>query len=90
MPTESLSERVTHSIREHMRHGGVTQASLASKLNLSQQAVSRRLTGEVPFSLVELDKVAAALGTTSDAFTADSASAPPADVGAAATSGADQ
>lgn len=76
MPTETLAERVTHSIREQMRSKGVSQTALASKLHLSQQAISRRLTGEVELTLDELGKIAGALDTTVEALTSTTDPAP--------------
>lgn len=52
-----------------MRTAGATQTALAAELGISQQALSRRLTGEVPLSIVELDIIAAALHTTTDQLT---------------------
>lgn len=40
----------------------VTQSDLASALNMSQPAVSRRLNGTVDFTVSELTTVAALLG----------------------------
>lgn len=42
----------------------ITQAVLASHIGLSQTAVSRRLTGEVPFDVNELAAAAEVLGVT--------------------------
>lgn len=69
MPHQSLAERVPHAIRAAMRTAGATQTALAAELGISQQALSRRLTGEVPLSIVELDIIAAALHTTTDQLT---------------------
>jgi transcriptional regulator with XRE-family HTH domain len=38
-----------------------TQTSLASKLNRSQQFLSRRLSGQVPFDIEDLLSIATAL-----------------------------
>lgn len=47
-----------------MREQRISQTTLATALGLSQQAVSRRLTGEVPFTLPELEIAAHTLDTT--------------------------
>lgn len=43
---------------------GLTQLQLAEAAGFSQPALSRRLRGEVPFDLIELDRIAAALDVT--------------------------
>jgi len=45
-----------------MARQGLTQEALGSLLTWPQRRVSRRLTGEVAFSVVELGQVAEALG----------------------------
>lgn len=52
------AERVGREVRAQMVRANVRQGALAEKLRLSQAAVSRRLTGEVPFDVNELTAVA--------------------------------
>jgi transcriptional regulator with XRE-family HTH domain len=58
MASESTTHRVTEVIRDKLRDAKISQESAAASLGLSQQAVSRRLSGEVDFSLTELTVVA--------------------------------
>lgn len=46
----------------------VSQQHIAAALGVSRQAVSRRITGEVPWDLSELEKVAAVLGVPVNSF----------------------
>ena len=57
-----IAERVTSSIREAMRQAGISQARLAGELGMTQQAISRRLTGEVAWSLPEIERTSIVLG----------------------------
>lgn len=49
-------------MRAEMARNGLTQADLAARLRLTQPAVSRRLTGDVPFNVNELALVSRAVG----------------------------
>lgn len=51
-------ERTAAAVRHAMTASGCSQARLAQVLRVSQRAVSRRLTGEVPFDVDELAAVA--------------------------------
>jgi len=44
-----------------MARRSMTQRALAASLGMTQQALSRRLSGEVPFDVDELGRVAALL-----------------------------
>lgn len=68
MPSLQPAARVGLEIRVRMLRTGTKQADLAEVLGLSQAAISRRLNGEIPFDVTELEKVADRLGTTSDAL----------------------
>lgn len=46
----------------------VSQQHIADALGVSRQAVSRRVTGEVPWDVAELEKVAAFLGVSVHSF----------------------
>lgn len=50
--------RVSGAVRAEMARARFSQQRIADALGLSQAAVSRRLTGEVPFSATELAVVA--------------------------------
>lgn len=64
MPSTKPGKRVALEVKAQMVRQEVNQQQLAESLGLSQAAVSRRLTGEVPFDVNELVAVAAALGIT--------------------------
>lgn len=61
MPKRTAAERVAANIRAELARKGISQAELAASLNKSQPTVSRRLLGRVPFSVDELDIIAAIL-----------------------------
>lgn len=58
MPSESTTRRVTDGIRDRLRAAKISQEQVASALQLSQQAVSRRLAGDVDLSVAELTTIA--------------------------------
>lgn len=58
----SLTELVATEVRVNMARIRMTQTQLAGVLGLPQSAVSNRLRGKVPFTVDELQTVAAALG----------------------------
>jgi transcriptional regulator with XRE-family HTH domain len=58
-PTQSVNQRIRTLMREHK----VSQGQLATELRISQQAVSRRLAGDVDFTIGELATVARTLHT---------------------------
>jgi len=73
LPTTGPAVRAAMSLKR------VSQRSVAEKLNLSQAAVFRRLTGLVDFSVSELTAVAELLETTiTDLLSTPSSDAPPA------------
>jgi transcriptional regulator with XRE-family HTH domain len=53
----------------------MTQRDLAAVIGVQQPNVSLRLQGKHPFSTVELDKIAAALGIPVERFVADAPTA---------------
>lgn len=55
------AERVATEIRAHLARQRKTQAQIAGHLGISQQAVSRRMSGAQPFDVDELHRVAAFL-----------------------------
>lgn len=68
MATNSYAHRVAGNVRAELARGGVSQSVLARKLQRTQQYVSRRLVGNVPFNVDELDQIAQVLGIPVDAF----------------------
>jgi transcriptional regulator with XRE-family HTH domain len=69
----SPTSRVADTVRGYLASRGKTQADLASHLGISQQSVSRRLTGGQPFNVVELQQVAEFLGVRVTDLIADAA-----------------
>jgi transcriptional regulator with XRE-family HTH domain len=59
-PTPSL--RIAASVRAEMARRRMSQKDLAELLGMTQPALSRRLTGEVPFAVDDLPLFAEALG----------------------------
>lgn len=55
---------VPANVRAELARAGKNQGDLANLLGVTRQAVSRRLTGEVPFDVDELRKVADYLNVT--------------------------
>ena len=51
-----------------MRAQRVSQYRIARVLGYSRQALSRRITGQIPFDVAELEKIAAQLGVPMSQF----------------------
>lgn len=58
----SHAERVAAAVRSELARQRIPQATIAARLGISQAAVSRRLSGAVPFDVSELAAVADVLG----------------------------
>lgn len=58
MPPQSRSQRVAANVRAEMARHRHTQISLAKELDCTQQSLSLRLNGKVPFRIDELDRIA--------------------------------
>jgi len=56
--TQTLSGEVAANIRAELARQKVSQTQVAERLGLSQAAVSRRLSGALPFELDEIAAVA--------------------------------
>ena len=67
-----INIRVAANVRAEMARYGVSQTSLAKAINRSQQALSRRLCGQVAFDVAELEAVAGAVGVPLGTLLADS------------------
>ncbi len=57
-----LRVRMAEEVRALMARRRLSGVALAALINRSQSYVSRRLTGEVPFDMDDLEAIAAALG----------------------------
>lgn len=55
---QTRAESVAGNVRAEMARLRVSQSEMGAALGLTQQAVSRRLKGEVPFNVNELGVVA--------------------------------
>lgn len=64
MPDQSTAQRVGANVRAEMARRNLSQQSMSQKVNLSQQALSRRMTGQIAFSVDELADIAVALDVT--------------------------
>lgn len=54
--------RVSRNVRALMSDRGVTQQQLGAAMQLSQAAISYRLTGRTPWDVVEVDQLAGIFG----------------------------
>lgn len=57
-----INEAVAEEVRAAMARKRINQTQLGRILGIGQSAISRRLSGEVPFDVVELHRVADATG----------------------------
>jgi transcriptional regulator with XRE-family HTH domain len=64
MDLGSWSARVAAAIRAEMASQRRSGAALARELGVAEPTVTARLDGEIPFDLVELERVAGWLGLT--------------------------
>ena len=64
MDLGSWSARVAAAIRAEMASQRRSGAALARELGVTEPTVAARLDGEIPFDLVELERVAGWLGLT--------------------------
>jgi transcriptional regulator with XRE-family HTH domain len=62
MKPRSTDEAVAANVRAEMGRTRRTQAALAEDVGMTQQALSRRLAAQTPFTVEELGRVAVALG----------------------------
>lgn len=62
MSSASLPATVAGEVRAEMARQQINQQRVADALGFSRQALSRRITGEVPFDVAELEKIADLLG----------------------------
>jgi transcriptional regulator with XRE-family HTH domain len=55
---DTAARAVGERVKAEMRRQSIRQTAVAVRLRISQQAVSRRLRGVVPFNVAELEQVA--------------------------------
>lgn len=68
---QTHAQSVAGNVRAEMARARVPQVRIAAALGLTQQAVSRRLRGEVEFTVSELATVAAELSVPVSALIPD-------------------
>lgn len=73
MAVTQHGKRVADNTRAEMARRGQTQTSLAIAVDMTQQALSRRLSGRTPFTIDELAKVADVLGVSVTALIGEAA-----------------
>lgn len=59
--SDSLAHRIAREVSAEMARQGITQTALAEQLGWHQRSVSRRLTGDLPFDVADLEAIATAL-----------------------------
>jgi transcriptional regulator with XRE-family HTH domain len=76
MPSNQHAIRVGNNVRAELARRNESQGSLAERLNMTQQALSRRISGRQAFKVDELQRVADALEVPiSDLYGTEQASA---------------
>jgi transcriptional regulator with XRE-family HTH domain len=73
MTPTTPAERVAAEVRAALARQGKRQRYAAEVLGISQQAMSRRMNGEIPFDVAELHKLADALAVPVETFMAGAA-----------------
>lgn len=66
--SQTLADTVAREVRAEMGRQRVAGSALAKHLGVSDMYISRRLNGDVPFDLADLEKVADALSVPVTAF----------------------
>lgn len=73
MPSPTPRERVAANVRAEVARRQDTQADVARVLGLSQQSVSKKLRGAVPFDLDQLEALALHYGVPVEQFVSTAA-----------------
>lgn len=60
--SKSIAHRVAANVRAELARNDIRQPQVTAALSLSQSAVSRRLRGQVDFTITELSVVAKLIG----------------------------
>jgi transcriptional regulator with XRE-family HTH domain len=84
MATKTLDSTVSDEVRAAMARRRVSQGELADHLEVSQAAISRRLSGEVAWSVPELISIALFLDVAAESLlspASSTAATPPRDGG---------
>lgn len=69
-PPQTLREQVAEEVRALMARRRISGVQLAKRIGKSQTYVWRRLSGETPFDVDDLEALAGALGVPATAFLA--------------------
>jgi transcriptional regulator with XRE-family HTH domain len=69
MTPQQYAENVATEVRAEMGRQRKTQAELAQALGITAATAGRRLSGEVPFDLIEIAQAAVWLGVEPTRFT---------------------
>lgn len=72
---QSLTERVALAIRVEMVRRGMRTSALAASIGESYLWLQRRLTGQTPFLLEDVQRIADALGITLTALVGEDVAA---------------
>lgn len=59
---ETIAGQTAREIRAEMGRQGISGAALAARLGCTQKSLSRRLTGDVPVDIAQLERIAEVLG----------------------------
>lgn len=68
MEHRSVTQRVAAKVRGVMAESSVTQATLADRMGIPQQRLSRRLSARIAITVDEAYEIAAALGVEPSAI----------------------
>ena len=63
MKPNLLAQRVASNVRAEMARAGFSQSTLARRMGRTQQYLSRRVAGHVPFDVADLADIANYLNT---------------------------
>lgn len=64
MDTLPASQRVALAVRDHLRQAGKTQLDIVDATGIPRTTLNRRMTGNSPFTISELELIAGAIGVT--------------------------
>lgn len=62
MRNDSPNRRIAGNARAELSRSGISQSTASGALGLSQSALSRRLSGNTPFTAAELSALSALIG----------------------------
>lgn len=82
MAKKTLSAVATR-IREEAKRQGLSQTALAGSCSMTQQAISRRLSGGAPITVTEAEQFAAALNVSISWLYGETPAAPAAELAGA-------